>query len=243
MEVASLIHQVAGTLGLPEGALFATGREDLGNRLIDLQYLVKTADLGRREPSLPLKVAQILVFDLSRQGFRLDDGALVEMAVDLDDTPLWRVGFDCTSHTVYHLYGFADSDQGFNSLVKALGLKIKTAELALEVQSVFLALTNRSIQTAVRGEFDLFRAALDHYRGSGRVDDFLGYWNKCPVGIRRKIAPPSAVPSSSGFAIHFFADSDEGLQSVSLFLQPDGELAPKDRTVLYRWPSPKVKPN
>ena len=242
IDVGAIEHQLNQTVGVSHQTLFVTERNDLSRSLIELQYLQKTAGLRRGDPSLPLPVTQVLVFELSRQGHRLDNDNLVELAIDLDDAPLWRVGYDCKTKTVFHLYGFDDSTEGFNALIRALSLRAISRDLFLEIQSTFVALTYRGgLEDMIQSRLGLMRAVLDHFRGRDREDAFLEYWSKCPINVRRRIASPSAVPSDGGFTVSFFATNEEGVQSVSVFIESDGQIRSHDRRTIYRWPARYAK--
>lgn len=242
-DLTAVTREVEHTLGLPQQTLFVTERDDLSGSLIDLQYLAKTSGLGPREPGVPLPVARVRVFELALQGHRLQNGNLVGLAVDLDGVSLWRVGYDCATKAVLHLYGFADSTEGFNDLIRNLHLKVNSVDLALEVQSTFVKLTYRNgNEDAIRNRLGLMKAALNNYGGRASEDAFLAFWAKCPIDVKRKIAPPSALPSGNGFTVTFFASTEEAVQRVSMFIEPDGRIRSLDCRAIYPWPSAKAPP-
>ncbi len=239
--IARVRREVMQALAWSPQTLFVTERDDLGGDLVDLQYLCKTSGLGPREPSIPLSVVSVRVFELARQGHRVEDGKLLDAAVDLDDAPLWRVAYDCSTKSVFHLYGFADSTQGFNALVKSLHLNFNSADLALGLQSSFVKLVYRSgIDETIRDRLGLMKAALVNYRGRENEDAFLASWRKCPTDVKRRIAPPAAVPSQGGFAVVFFASAEDAVQRVSMLIEPDGSVRSLESRAVYHWPTPKV---
>jgi hypothetical protein len=242
-DVAALSNDVTQAVGVPRESLFIAARNDLGDRLVDLQYFSKTAGLKRGEPSLPLAVSDIRVFEFSRQGNRVDNnGNLVAVAVDLDDTPLWRIAYDCRKNTVSHLSGFGDPVQGFNTIMSGLALTVGSSEVALEVQSAFVALTDREgLGGTIQSKLGLMRAALNHYSGQDDIDEFLAYWRQFPKNLQKKLAPPAAVRSGATFTVDYFTSSTDGVEAVSLVLASDGQIRTQDRKVIYRWPIEKGK--
>lgn len=242
VDLARLARHVEDVTGQPQRTLFVTERADLAAKLVELQFLAKTDTMGRGEPSLPLAVTQIRVFELSREGHRIYNGNLVEVAVDLDDAPRWRLGYACVDKSVYHLLGFTDTTQGFNALVKSLKLKLSESERALEVQSLFEALTYRDgAQRIIGNKLGLMRVALTHYSGPDSLDDFMAYWSKCPKAIRRKVGSPYAVVSGDGFAVSYFVGAEDGVHEVLLHLDRAGQVQAQDRKLIYPWPTLKVK--
>jgi hypothetical protein len=187
-----------------------------------------------------MPIVRIAVFDLSRQGYRLIDGRLAEMAVDLDDAPMWRVGYSCTTGTIYHLYGFGDSSDGFNMMISTLDLKVGSPDSALVALSAFAALNYRDgIQDLIRDRLGLLKTALDQYGGNDSLSDFFASWRKVSASVERRFAPPTVVASGGQFMVKCYVGDEEGIQSVVLLIGTDGLVHPQGKTVVYEWPKRK----
>lgn len=238
VDLAALSNAVAQSVGAPRDSLFVTERIDLSARLVDLQFASKTAGLKRGQPSLPLPVRDVRVFEFSRQGHRIDAaGNLVAMAVDLDDAPLWRVAYDCRKGTLSHLAGFDDVVQGFNAVMTDLNLNVQESAVADEVQSVFVAFTDRNSGGVIQSRLGLMRAASKHYSGPDDVDRFLAYWRRLPKDVVKRIAPPTATRSGTTFAVNYVIAGDRGIETVALSIGSDGQIRLRERKTIYTWPS------
>jgi hypothetical protein len=233
-------EKVAEDLGLPKKSLFAVHRSDLDDRLVNLQFTLWASSVGRETSGEPMPIVRIAVFDLSRQGYRLVDGRLTEMVVDLDDAPLWRVGYSCSTGTTYHLFGFEDSGRGLNTMISTLGLKVGSTDSALIVLNAFVALNYRAgVQELIRDRLGLLKTALDQYDGEDNTSSFFSYWRKISGAIGQRITAPTVTASGDQFRVKCYVGSQDGIHTVVLSIGTDGIVYPQGKTVVYRWPKRK----
>ena len=128
----SVEQQVQGMLHLADPP-FVTHRPDLEEDVIDLQYVAKMriADGAKA-------VSYIQILEARRQGYRIENGKVIAAVVDLDDAPVWRFAYDCDSAHIFPLYGFPDSQSGFNAMIRRLDLAVDSDKLALAVLSTLI---------------------------------------------------------------------------------------------------------
>jgi hypothetical protein len=231
---------VAQELALPQKSLFASLRADLNDSLITSQFVLEESSSGRAVSNASIPITKIAIFDLSRQGYRLIDGRLTEMVIDLDSSPMWRVGYNCSTGTFYHLNGFSDTEQGFNSLISELGVKVKSTDSALEILRAFVALTYRTgVQELMRRRLDLLKAAFDEYSGEDNINGFFAYWKRIPVALQREIVPPTVSVSGGQFIVKCFLGDEEGIQNVVLSMSGEGHVHLQSETLVFHWPAKK----
>jgi hypothetical protein len=178
----------------------------------------------------------IQIMDISRGGYKVANGFIMAAAVDLDDAPTWRSAYDCETGKIFHLYGFQDSNLGFNDLVKSQDLHIKTQSDALVLLSSFISLSYLDSPRAVmRDELDLMGAAIGDFRGVRSQAAFETYWRKCPHRVKSQIAQPSAKALSGGFEIVFFSYAKKQLHKNSIVCHDNGTLNDVVSKELFRW--------
>ncbi len=230
----SIMQDISRSLHVVNQPLFLSRREDLEEDVVSLQYAVKAPKLGRGEQ---LRVGHIEVFDVKRQGFRVEDGKVITASVDLDDAPIWRVAYSCDTDSVFHLYGLPDAEAGFSDLIKELDVTVETEAFALLVQGSFSKLTDlRSIEPELRDELDLMREVLADYRGPRNVDSFSEFWKKCPADIKKQISRPNVSRTPHGFKVTYFKYRRRKISKVSMTIGFDGEIVRCEIRHLFTWP-------
>lgn len=223
------------SLHLGNEALFLVRREDLERDIIELQFAFKGRGI-RRDDKAKVSMPCIEVFDISRGGYDVKNGTIAQAAVDLDDAPTWRSAYDCDGGKVFHLYGFPDGRSGFNNAVSNMKLKLDTSSDALVVLASFLSLAySESPKAEVRDELDLMRAALADFPGPRSQRSFETYWNRCPLRIRRAVAPPKVAEVAGEFKLTFFSYVDKRVYKNTVLCRSDGTLASLQTETLFRW--------
>lgn len=216
--------------------LFLTERDDLNNEIVELQ--VATTPSSKHNNPIPVK--RIRIFDLSRHGNRVENGRLVLAATEMDADLLWRIGYDCKTQKIFHLYGFDDSTQGFNDLMESLDLVIGKSNHAFDVYYSFVKLLYREgFRQVIRNRSNLIQTALDGY--SGRMDEkaFYSFLVKIPDKVRQRISNLSPTPFGKCFRIDFMASANGTLQAESILIDGRGKIKIVDSKAIYKWPTPK----
>jgi hypothetical protein len=238
-ELGEVEQRTAQDIGFPKIPLFASPRIDLDDTLIYLQFMYKGSIAERKTSGLPMGIVRILVFDLAHQGYHLKDGFIVQEAIDLDEAPTWRVGYNCSTGAIYHLNGFEDSEQSFNSLISELGIKVDSTNSALEIFRTFADLTFQGgRQEIIRRKIDLLRIALDQYSGKDNTRSFFAYWKKISK-LKQENLLPTVSASGEQFRVTGFVGDEAGIQNVSLLISPDGRVHLQNQTVVFHWPAQK----
>jgi len=215
-----------------------TRREDLEQDVVELQYLVKYSD-GKPETARSLHCVEI--YEVTRSGIEAENGAIVSIAVNVDDVPIWLVAYDCETKSAFHLAGFIDDEDGMNRFVKALDLgSIDKENKALFLFSTFLRLSSPDLETSVvRDELGLMSATLSYFRSlrSSTADGFHAFWNQCPKSARASIANPVFSPSANGFLVTFFTYSEGTIRKNVVLISRDGRVSQTQSKILFVWPS------
>lgn len=216
---------------------YALRRVDLEQELIELQYSNKYSEAADRAPK---PVRCIEVYEVTRGGIRVERGLIVSAAVDLDDAPTWLVAYDRTTKEAFHLFGFNDSDSGFNAVIKDLNLKPIDDEFgALTLFSTFTKLACPDFgNQVVRNEMDLMSAALADFRKrkSANPKTFQTYWDACPGSVKKLISRPSVSASSKGFSITFFSCAEGRITRNVAHFSAGGQISQVESKTVFEWP-------
>lgn len=222
-----------------EAPLFLTERDDLNNELINLQVDTKSSANNRS-----IKVMRIRIFDISKNGNRVKDGRFIYAAVEMDADHLWRIGYDCKTKKIFHLYGFDDSTQGFNDLIELLDLSIGNSNHAFGVYYSYVKLLYREgFRQVIRNRLDLIQTALDNYDGHADEKAFDSYLAKITENVRQRILNPSAIPSAKYFKVNFVSSVDGTIKTESILIDDCGKIKAVDSKTIYKWPAPKQDTN
>ncbi|HYM76314.1 MAG TPA: hypothetical protein VE377_10085 [Candidatus Dormibacteraeota bacterium] len=219
-------------------------REDLEQRVVELQYMVKYSDAKyanvKAGAAMPVRCVEI--YEVTPAGISAENGSIVSIGVAVDDVPMWLVAYDCDAKEAIPLAGFPDDESGFNNFTKALNLgAIDSETKALFVFSTFLKLSFPDFENSVvRSQLGLMRSALLNFsiRFSGTPKEFEAYWDKCPSSVRNLISNPIFSPSPKGFLVTFFTYAEGRIDRKVVLVASDGEVSQIESKSVFVWPKP-----
>jgi hypothetical protein len=223
--------------GWSEIPFFAIERDDLAGDIIAMQYSAKTSALKRGEPSLPMPVVPMRIFEVSKEGYVVENAKIIDHVVGLDDSPMWRVAYNCLTKQVFHLYGFTDSAQGFNEMMSAMQLVIDSSDLAKDVQYLWVKLMRSSgTDETIRSRHRLLMDFLDNYPTPDVGENFWASWSRFSPSLKRSVGQPIARQLKEGFAVTFYIPADDSVQRIEMKIGPNGSIDSLAEKSVANWP-------
>jgi len=152
----------------------------------------------------------------------------------------WVVAVDCRSQQVYALEGSPDALAEFNSLIKQVGVRVTSAEIATDVFSFFSKVVygQRFQSQIIRDEMHLESLALQDF-GLGvpterKRRSFERWWKGVSAATRKDLTRPQAVRSEDGFAVQYFHYSRGNIYRAGVIVKADGTVVEGKSVLLTR---------
>jgi hypothetical protein len=206
-----------------DGPLYAVRLPSLGD---DLLYLLKKQTSDRAITDLqPVDFYRVLP-----AAYEVRGGQMVSETVEIDGRHEWIVAMCHRGGKTFLLQGSPDPNSEFNDLAGYLALKIPDAGTAVEVFDFYLKVAlGEEFRTRVVGDdLKLESVAPDDFRlrfpAKRRRAAFEQWWNDIPAEVKKKIGPPTALPTKAGYEVRYFLYTQGNVSVHNLAISRNGAV-------------------
>lgn len=185
---------------------------------------------------------QMQFCEITPSMFHIRDGRVIETTIAVDrDFPTWLVGLAPSGET-FLLSGFSDPLNGFNDLIKAIGLQV-SADLVAGVFDFYLRLTGgESLRKSITvDEMQLQSEGLEDFRFRYSLpkahSTYVKWWNGITPAIKKQLHRPEVTAGKDGFKVNYFRYSQGQLLQEFVIISKRGAVTVGPTKVLYAFNS------
>ena len=189
----------------------------------------------------PAAVRQIEFCEITVSMFDVRDGHVAGTTLFVDrDPPKWLVGVAPDGRT-FLLAGFSDPEKGFNELIGAVGLQVKSPDLASDVADCYLRMTGGEElrESVVVDEMQLQIAALTDFRKRYSLAQartlYSSWWTGISPVLKKALHRPKTTAEENEFETQFFRYQYGQVLEETVVISRDGAVMPRATRALYRF--------
>jgi hypothetical protein len=218
---SQIAQDISRSTGMHNIYLFR--REDLEDNLLFWPY---HNSIGSNLLPYPgIKIRCIQIFDVKTDGFEVKDGHIVDLSIILHNPPQFRIAYDQESNTIFHLAGFRDRREGFNGLIRTLGIRIESEDDAASVRADYVSLCYQDSRSVdVWNELSLMGAAIRERSSNIDQREFIKNWDKIPSRIRQQPTCPLYTKNQNGYKITYYILENLIFSKVTIVIGKDGQV-------------------
>ncbi|HET6843538.1 MAG TPA: hypothetical protein VFK06_17935 [Candidatus Angelobacter sp.] len=187
----------------------------------------------------PAAVRQIEFCEITVSMFDVRDGHVAGTTLFVDrDPPKWLMGIAPDGRT-FLLAGFSDPEKGFNELIGAVGLQVKSPDLASDVADFYLRMTGGEDlrESVVVDEMQLQSAALMDFRNRYSLAQartlYARWWAGISPALKKALHRPKTTAENSEFETQFFRYQYGQVLEETIAISRDGAVMPRATRALY----------
>ena len=187
----------------------------------------------------PTAVRQIEFCEVTVSPFDVRDGHVAGTTLFVDrDPPKWLLGVAPDGRT-FQLAGFSDPEEGFNELIGAAGLEIKSPDLASDVVDLYLRVTGGEDlrESVVVDDLQLQSAALTDFRRRYPLAQartlYARWWAGISPALKKALHRPKTTAEENEFETQFFRYQYGQVLEETVTVSRHGAVMPRATRALY----------
>ncbi len=187
----------------------------------------------------PTAVRQIEFCEITVSLFDVRDGQVAGTTLFVDrDPPKWLMGVAPDGNT-FMLSGFSDPEKGFNELIGAAGLEVRSPDLASEVVDFYLRVTGGEDlrESVVVDDMQLQSAALTDFRKRYPLAQartlYARWWTGMSPALKKALHRPKTTAEENEFETQFFRYQYGQVLEETVTISRHGAVMPRATRALY----------